>query len=79
MKDRESEQDRTEAHVVFPEGTVVAHYTIVRRIGMGAMGDVYLAEDSKLKLTSISELAAEKRDSLSSGGAETPAPPVHAQ
>ncbi len=49
MKDRESEHDRTEAHVVLPRGTVVAHYTILERIGMGAMGDVYLADDSKLK------------------------------
>ncbi len=29
-------------------GTKLAHYTIVSKIGEGGMGEVYLAEDTKL-------------------------------
>jgi len=39
----------TQTHVVLTEGTIVQHYRIVEKIGAGGMGEVYLAEDTKLK------------------------------
>jgi serine/threonine protein kinase len=40
--------DNTRTHVVLTKGTMVAHYRIVEKIGAGGMGEVYLAEDTKL-------------------------------
>ena len=31
------------------EGQNIGHYTIIRQLGKGGMGEVYLAEDTKLK------------------------------
>ena len=45
----ESHDDRTQTHVVLTKGTMVSHYRIVKKIGAGGMGEVYLAEDTKLK------------------------------
>ena len=42
------DDDRTHTHVVLTKGTMVAHYRIVEKIGAGGMGEVYLAEDTKL-------------------------------
>jgi len=43
------DNDRTEAFVALTKGTKVGHYTIIEKIGVGGMGEVYLAEDTKLK------------------------------
>ncbi len=45
----ESDDDKTRTHVVLTKGTMVSHYRIARKIGAGGMGEVYLAEDTKLK------------------------------
>ncbi len=45
----EHDDDKTRTHVVLTKGTMAAHYRIVEKIGAGGMGEVYLAEDTKLK------------------------------
>lgn len=45
----ESHDDRTQTHVELTKGTMVSHYRIVKKIGAGGMGEVYLAEDTKLR------------------------------
>jgi serine/threonine protein kinase len=44
----EDDNDRTNTHIVLTKGTMVSHYRIVKKIGAGGMGEVYLAEDTKL-------------------------------
>jgi len=41
--------DKTRTHVALTKGSMVSHYRIVEKIGAGGMGEVYLAEDRKLK------------------------------
>jgi len=44
----EPDDDNTRTHAVLTKGTMVAHYRIIKKIGTGGMGEVYLAEDTKL-------------------------------
>lgn len=44
----ESRDDPTKSFVALTSGTMVSHYRIIERIGAGGMGEVYLAEDTKL-------------------------------
>ena len=44
----DADQDKTQTHLVSTKGTMVSHYRIIERIGAGGMGEVYLAEDTKL-------------------------------
>ena len=39
----------TRSHIVIQQGTEIAQYRIIEKIGAGGMGEVYLAEDTKLK------------------------------
>jgi non-specific serine/threonine protein kinase len=43
-----SNNDNTRSHIVLTKGTMVAHYKIIDKIGAGGMGEVFLAEDTKL-------------------------------
>lgn len=46
MDDQNSDETRT--HVLLTKGKMVQHYRIIEQIGAGGMGEVYLAEDTKL-------------------------------
>jgi|GEM_PF-307051 len=46
MSDMDNHDDQTQ--IAITSGTKVAHYRIVGKIGAGGMGEVYLAEDTKL-------------------------------
>ena len=47
MPDSDS-NDITRSHVQLAHGSIIGHYRIIERIGAGGMGEVYLAEDTKL-------------------------------
>ena len=48
MQENQNYGDDTRDFVVLTSGTVVAQYRIVERIGAGGMGEVYVAEDTRL-------------------------------
>ncbi|MDH4156666.1 MAG: hypothetical protein OEW00_05265, partial [candidate division Zixibacteria bacterium] len=43
------EDERTQSGVAFGVGAEISHYRIIKSIGAGGMGEVYLAEDTALK------------------------------
>ncbi len=45
----EEHNDQTRSYIPLSKGTKVSHYTIIEKIGAGGMGEVFLAEDTKLK------------------------------
>jgi serine/threonine protein kinase/tetratricopeptide (TPR) repeat protein len=49
MPQDHNDEDKTQSHIPLTKGAVIGHYQIIKKIGAGGMGEVYLAEDTKLK------------------------------
>jgi len=48
MSTDDPHNDRTHSFFVLTSGTEIGHYKIIKKIGAGGMGEVYLAEDTNL-------------------------------
>jgi len=48
MAKNDHQDDQTRSFIALTKGTQVGHYCIIEKIGAGGMGEVYLAEDTKL-------------------------------
>jgi serine/threonine protein kinase/Tfp pilus assembly protein PilF len=51
LRQENFDEETTQSYTVLTPGTTVSHYRIVKRIGLGGTGDVYLAEDAELDRT----------------------------
>ena len=49
MSEAPQENGQTQFHAMLAQGTAVSHYKVHSRLGAGGMGEVYLAEDTRLE------------------------------